>query len=265
MALKDSSMNKTKSSSSSKKNNKKGNMFMCFWPVEHDPGDSGRVDPVLTYITVGKKERDEELDRPIKKGGSRRFSSALKAVNLLEESMAKKIKKGKSDKKSRNLTSESARYSYQTSSNRKKDFDFGHRIISRSASALATSSSAALAIANNPIALCSSCSSPIVTKTMLTESKSKHDDHVLKGYDSLDCGLILLLLNLVMLVFCGTFLAILCTSTWLYLMPHLMPAKKSLSLSSSSSSSSETNSSECKRKIVREVVLGRDRGSFRCV
>lgn len=259
-------MNRTMSSSSSKRNNKKGNMFMCFWPVEHDPDDSGRVDPVLTYITVGKEERDEELDRPRKKGGSRRFSSAFKAVNLPEESMAKKIKKGKSDKKSRKyLMSESARCSYQTSSNRKKDFDFGHRIISRSASALATSSSA-LAIANNPITLCPSCSSPIVTKTTLTESKSKHDDHVIRGHDSLDCGLILLLLNLVMLVFCGTFCAILCTSTWLYLMPHLMPAKKSLSLSSSSSSSSsETNSSECKRTIVREVVLGRDRGSFRCV
>lgn len=143
--------------------------------------------------------------------------------------------------------SENARFNYQVSSNEDRDFDFGQRIISRSASDLVTSSSSSssLAVANST--LCPSCSSSF-------ESKSTQ----MRGYDSSDCGLVLLLLSLLTLVFWGKICAIFCISTWLFLMPRWMPAKKL--------TWTETNSSEgCTKRIVRERLLGRDRGSFRCV
>ncbi|KAM6553633.1 hypothetical protein CsatB_014395 [Cannabis sativa] len=261
-------MSKTKSSS------KKGsNLLMCFRPGEVDSDRSGRVEPVVAYIAMRKKgsshvvlpAADEkeagENGRGMKKVGSRRFSSAWKAVNLFEVSTAnKKSNKGKLDKKaSSKLISESARFNYRVSTNN-DGFDFGQRILSRSASALATSSSA-LTIANsisnntcntNPT-LCSSCSSSLITQTTpFDESKSKKlvsddDDEYGKGYKSSDCGLVLMLLILFVLVFWGRICAILFTSTWLFLIPRWMQMKKSFT-------SSPSKSSECKGKIVKEEI-----------
>ena len=99
MALKNSRSTKSKSST---KNNKKGsNLFMCFRPVELDHNGSGRVDPVVAYITLKKKDsivvpaadegvemKEDGGDCTGKKGGGRRsFSNPLKAVNLFEVSM----------------------------------------------------------------------------------------------------------------------------------------------------------------------------------
>ncbi|XP_062109883.1 uncharacterized protein LOC133821754 [Humulus lupulus] len=238
-------MSKTKSSSK-----KGGNLFMCFRQEEVDPDVSGRVESVVTYIAMRKKGNShvvlpaaDEEDTGIKKSGSRRFSMAV----------TKKSKKGKSDTKSSSkLISESARFNYQVSTNN-DDFDYGQRILSRSVSALATSSALAIANTNSSgttSTLCSSCSSSLITETTpFVGSDSAKLVKYDRGYESCDCGLVLMILSLFVLVFWGKLCAIFCTTTWLFLMPRLMmPVKKSSTSSSakSNSSTSSSSSSECK-------------------
>ncbi|EXC12063.1 hypothetical protein L484_006607 [Morus notabilis] len=292
MVLKDTTTTKKEKYENKNMMRKGNNLFMCFRPVVLEPDGSGREinDPFLTYIAVQRNkesvvfpkkalsEKDDEKslsfeaikeeDFPAGKkiGGSRRFSHVLKAV-LFEASMARKIKKGKSDKKSSHSLSESARYSYQKSSHKDQfdfDFGFGQRIISRTASALATSPSASTATS-----YCPSCSSSLVAKptsfaSNSTESKPTYENvkqqYRQRGYDTTcKSGLFLMLISLLVLVFWGKICAIVYTSTWFCFVARWINVKVMTDLTDPSE-----NSSECKRKIVMEGLLARERGSFPC-
>ncbi|GMN63018.1 hypothetical protein TIFTF001_032095 [Ficus carica] len=276
-----------KTKSKNKTTRSKGNnLFMCFRPVGVlEPDGSGREgDPVLAYIAVQRKkesvavfpkaspandtvavpsEEKEEDFHGKKISGSRRLSDVLKAV-FFEVSLARKIKKVRSNKKTPSkFLSESARYDYHNSTNKDDfefDFDFGQRI-SHSVSALATSSSTLSATNSN--SLCPSCPSSSVTKTTPFRSTStrsrKTQENVHHQYSQKDCGLLLMLISLLVLVFWGKICAIFCTSTWLFFMPRGIKYHDRIE-----SPPPAENSSEFKRKIVMEGLLARERGSYRC-
>lgn len=264
---------------------KGNNLCMCFRPVGVlEPDGSGRDgDPVLAYIAVQRKkesvavfpkaspandtvavpsEEKEEDFREKKISGSRRLSDVLKAV-LFEVSLARKIKKARSNKKTPSkFLSENARYNYHNSTNKDDfefDFDFGKRI-SHSVSALATSSSTLSAANSN--SLCPSCSSSSVTKTTpsrstWTRSRKTHEN-VHHQYSQNDSVLLLMLISLLVLVFWGKICAIFFTSTWFFFILRGIKYHDRIE-----SPPPAENSSEFKRKIVMEGLLARERGNYR--
>ena len=187
---------------------------------------------------------------------------------------ARKSKKGKSDKKTpKPLGIESARYNFQERSNIEDDFDFGQRIISRSVSALATSSSAATAASN--ILLCPTCSSSLTAakttsfgsissgskKTSTIATPISHENNIVEQqsqkeyYRSCNRGLFFMLLSLLVLVFWGKICCIFWTSTWLFIVPRWMVKDGRVD-----SSLAAMRPSEFKKKVVMEGLLARDRG-----
>lgn len=134
---------------------------------------------------------------------------------------------------------ESARFNSQETSKNLDQSDYGQRIISRSLSALATSSSASSASDS----LCTKCSS-LISITNPNE----------RDYYESNCGLFLMLISLLVLIFWGRVCAIFCTSTWLFLMPRWTIKNNRI----------DELSPERKRKIVMEGLLSRQRRSFIC-
>ncbi|KAI6687370.1 hypothetical protein NL676_024198 [Syzygium grande] len=253
----------SRSSSSSK-------FFRCFKPAVADDdggneeGKRGSDEPLFAYVATKEDdgrvvskippggEGDDGSDdrrKKKKKKGLKLFSRASKAV-FSETSLEKKMQKRKSTKDSlesiNNLSTKADRIlklMHQNSGGRVSDNDD----VWITESDASTSLHSSIATTTSP-----SLSSSRFNLSAVEDGKERP----LSAENSAIC---LLLLTLLVLVLWGKVCAIVCTSTWLFLVPRWSIINCTKSPLENCDDSSYVDSAEYKKKIILEGLLQRKR------
>ncbi|KAJ6301451.1 hypothetical protein OIU77_015702 [Salix suchowensis] len=280
---------KTNSDTDQSRKEKNQNKFLlCFRPVVMDGlerqrlgnggGGCGGGDPVFKCVKLENNDGEvfpqifptnlpssnrESIAYTEKKGHKKNLSRLLKAI-LFETSLAKKIKRRKllqklkqSEKaeKDSNPEKNSIDAMNKEFSKREDGRNISNRNMTGSShSSLWSSSSSSLSLNSSSSV---SDASPLF-RSNSSEFKPKQDNKQGngKGFTS-TIGLCLVLISLMVLVLWGKVCAILCTSTWLFLVPRCSKARNNSSQNIFYDEG--IDSKEYKKKIIMEGLLERNR------
>ncbi|GFZ06605.1 hypothetical protein Acr_18g0007750 [Actinidia rufa] len=270
----------------------KKKFFACFRPVAiDDEGSLKPDDPVIEFISVEGDEKmvlpkiltslsEENLKLYSDGGGGRRmkksrrsFSRILKAV-LFKASLVKKVCRRKARQNSSPTKQQSERSKNVSNEQHEKPklkessyAENHHRIDSTRWPSLNYSSSVTASTS-----MCSSRASSVTTNSrsssqrkglFLENSESKQADRAISierergGYSS-NVGLCLLLVSLLVLIVWGKVCAILCTSTWFFLVPRgIRKVGSAVNLVDLPEIDSESEG--YKKRVIMEGLLQRNR------
>lgn len=246
--------------------------------LEEGGGRYGGGDPVLKCVKLEHKDGEvfpqifptnlpssskESTAYPEKKGHKKNISRLLKAI-LFETSLAKKIKKREllqkvkqSEKVEKESNPEKNSVDSKNKEFAKKDDDgvniSNSNMTGSSHSSLWSSSSSSLSLDSKSLSDTSR-----LFRSNSSEFKLKQDNMQGNGKGQTSTiGLCLVLVSLMVLVLWGKVCAILCTSTWLFLVPRCSKARNNSSQKILDYEG--IDSKEYKKMIIMEGLLERNR------